>query len=955
MSDVQQADGISSQDDLPLTERLDLSLAEPSSSTAPADAVQGDSAANAEQEPLTGEQAQLQDQHDQQQQQQQQSRQDEQQQQVVAADNVPTVEQQETNGDAAAPAPTAAPVPTAATSDHNEPAATSSTAPAPTTPSKLSVAVDEPSNTLDAESLAALHRWLACVCVITFDLEMGPTMEYCYPPNYLSQAEITNGQSITPHSPPRHPARLHSVLSHSPYVRVLHFSVSYMCVSVCGLAFPDSHVAVMGDLNFCFRMRAEPQPHHSKQLSHSSPTDDPHSLPSSKPSRSTHRFLSQQSTLFGYTVFRQRKDATNPRGYFQKSVVWLSSLPFLSLFTRCVTLIGATYHEYGGSGVEAAMTNVRGWVSPHAGRRVRVGLLGEMLVDVLPLYAKNSPVHAGEKEGSLALLPTQKGAGGGAKQFTFPASGISASSAASSAQSTAAAATFSAALFSPTASTPSAASSSAPISLSSLFSSIHHSHSSWFHSLNLYTIFQSHLHNLWYLWELTLTGAPLLVLTRSPASSSSAVLALLSLISPIEYRGDYRPYFTIYSADFKHYSQLCDVDASSLPAVMLGVTNPFFLKCCEKWPNILIMGEEPNSSGSGSTSPPGSPTSPSSPPLSYASSPTASAATKLRMTHKLHKSLDSSAVDSSHLPAMLVSKGSPLLVPDETVLKRLILDTPSSPTAAASASINNTVSPTGAPSSTAEINNAILRRAFHDLTEAFLRPFLPYLIVAPAMQQAFASNEHWNPYATLPSLPRFSESELLNAAGNLSEAELRLFPMSGMKAGRRHKVADLYKRFMRSNHFVSWFGGMRDDAEAQVWQMVVTRVKRLSGNVGSGGEQMEGMLARAAGEEVVSWWKQAQLYLEKAVVSGVGGEGGSSVVDVQLVSGLLLHMAMMKRSGTEEQMVAMERLEKDKAHLIELFGQKSAAQKEKLGSGQKGRKSAGPDKSVSSNTSTIKS
>ena len=725
--------------------------------------------------------------------------------------------------------------------------------------------------------------------------------------------------------------------------------------AVCGLAFPDSHVAVMGDLNFCFRMRAQPEPHHAKQLSHSSPTDDPSSLPSSKPSRSTHRFLSQQSTLFGYTCFRQRRDPTNPRGYFQKSVVWLSSLPFLSLFTRCVTLLGATYHEYGGSGVEAAMTNVRGWVSPHAGRRVRVGLLGEILVDVLPLYAKNSPTHAGEKEGSLALLPTQKSSGSTSKQFTFTSGAISSSSAASSASSTAAAATFSAALFSPTASTPSAASSSIPISLSSLFSSIHHSHSSWFHSLNLFTIFLPHLHNLWYLWELTLTGAPLLVLTRSPASSSSAVLALLSLISPIEYRGDYRPYFTIYSADFKHYSQLCEVDPSSLPAVLLGVTNPFFLKCCEKWPNILIMGDEPNSGSGNGTSPPGSPTSPSSPTTAYAA---ASSAAKLRMTHKLHKSLDSSAVDSSHLPAMLVSKGSPLLVPDETVLKRLILDAPTSPTAASvqpPSSNSSNSSPTGAPSSTAEINNAILRRAFHDLTEAFLRPFLPYLIVPPSMQQSFASNEQWNPYATLPSLPRFSESELLDTVGNMGEAELRLFPMSGMKAGRRHKVADLYKRFMRSNHFVPWFGGMRDDAEAQVWQMVVARVKRLSGNVGSGGELVESMLARATPEEVMSWWKQAQLYLEKAVVSGVGGEGGSSVVDVQLVSGLLLHMAMMKRSGSEEQMAVMERMEKDKSHLIEMFGdkvkkQKTAAQKEKAGgSGQKDRRtSVSADKGGSS-------
>ena len=73
-------------------------------------------------------------------------------------------------------------------------AAAPSTPSTPSTPSKLSVAVEEPSNAMDAESLAALHRWLACICVITFDLEMGPTLEYCYPPDYLSQEEIANGQ-----------------------------------------------------------------------------------------------------------------------------------------------------------------------------------------------------------------------------------------------------------------------------------------------------------------------------------------------------------------------------------------------------------------------------------------------------------------------------------------------------------------------------------------------------------------------------------------------------------------------------------------------------------------------------------------------------------------------------------------------------------------------------------------
>ena len=668
----------------------------------------------------------------------------------------------------------------------------------------------------------------------------------------------------------------------------------------------------------------------------------------SKQSRSTVRFLSAQShQQFGYVSFRQRKDASNPRGYFQKSVVVLSALPCLSLFSRVVASISEAYHAYGASAVEGACTTISRWVSPHPGRRVTLPLLGTMLVDVLPLFASMSPSHEGEKEGSLALLPTAKGADGkAARQFTF------ASAPGATSTSTSAAAP----LQRPTSPTGLVSPSSSSISLSSLFSSIHHSHSSWFHSINLFTTFRSHVHNLWFLWELTLTGCPLLLLSRSPSACSDSVLALLSLISPVLYRGDYRPYFTIYDPDFRHYQSLHDIDVASLPAVMLGVTNPFFLKVLERWPNICIMGDDADAAaalgggGGGGldlASPPSSPQPPSSPSPQTSggggSSGGGSGAVKLRMMHKLHKSLDSASLDSSRLPAALVSKATPLLIPDEAVLKRLILDPPSSPPAAArpsSPSAPSSPSPPSSPSSTVdEINNAVLRRAFHELTQLFLRPFLPFLIVTPELQQAYATDPHWNPYTALPSLPRFSEAELLTAVAALPESELRLFPMSGMKAGRRHKLTELYRRFLRSNQFVYWYSGMREDAEALLWQMAAARIRRLSE---AGGEEMERLLERETaageGELCVAMWKQALSFMERAVVGkgGAGGSGGggggsggeaasgsAEVVDVQLVSCLLLHMAMLKRSAPIEQMLAIGKLELEQAQIIERFAKKT--------------------------------
>ena len=75
-----------------------------------------------------------------------------------------------------------------------------------------------------------------------------------------------------------------------------------------------------------------------------------------------------------------------------------------------------------------------------------------------------------------------------------------------------------------------------------------------------------------------------------PNVTSSAVLALISLISPLTYLGDYRPYFTIFDPDFKKYQRACD--SKTLTSCILGATNPFFLKAYSRWPNVLNFGEE---------------------------------------------------------------------------------------------------------------------------------------------------------------------------------------------------------------------------------------------------------------------------------------------------------------------------------------------------------------------------
>ena len=65
--------------------------------------------------------------------------------------------------------------------------------------------------------------------------------------------------------------------------------------------------------------------------------------------------------------------------------------------------------------------------------------------------------------------------------------------------------------------------------------------------------------------------------------SSRVVLALVSLISPLAYQGDFRPFFTIYDPDCALYSRMLTGKGAkksrerqtACPAI-LGVTNPHF-------------------------------------------------------------------------------------------------------------------------------------------------------------------------------------------------------------------------------------------------------------------------------------------------------------------------------------------------------------------------------------------
>ncbi|XP_054843673.1 protein DENND6B [Eublepharis macularius] len=105
--------------------------------------------------------------------------------------------------------------------------------------------------------------------------------------------------------------------------------------------------------------------------------------------------------------------------------------------------------------------------------------------------------------------------------------------------------------------------------------------------LDLFRCFQPVLAHVQMLWELLLLAEPLVVMAPSPAVSSETVLALTGCLAPLKYCCDYRPYFTIHDSEFKEYT----TRTQAPPNVVLGVTNPFFIKTLQHWPHILRLGE----------------------------------------------------------------------------------------------------------------------------------------------------------------------------------------------------------------------------------------------------------------------------------------------------------------------------------------------------------------------------
>ena len=224
------------------------------------------------------------------------------------------------------------------------------------------------------------------------------------------------------------------------------------------LAFPDSNsFSAVGNLTYVFRMKSD-------------------------------------SPLFGFVYFCQRRDASKQRKYFQKSLVLLSELPYVTLFKQVIEILGPLYFDHGESIFEAVNSCLKSWGSISSGRSMELPMLGTVITVTIPSIENAFRPQLLSDELTDILDSVNLG---------YPG----------------------------------------------LFQDINVFEVGGLHFAQKY---------LWILWEIIICGEGLLIVTDNPETCSLIVLGMISLISPLIYTGDFYPYLTIFDTDFTVIQSLCD-------------------------------------------------------------------------------------------------------------------------------------------------------------------------------------------------------------------------------------------------------------------------------------------------------------------------------------------------------------------------------------------------------------
>lgn len=348
---------------------------------------------------------------------------------------------------------------------------------------------------------SSAQPWLTALVLITFDLEKGQTVEACFPSQALSTAELD---------------------------------------TVCNHAMPDSASiqAAAEDAFFSFRV--------------------PRRTYSSEP-RPEHASANSKELLLAHSFFRQTPDPSNARGSFQKSLVLITSTPYITLPSVVLSLLGPKAFVHGETVLQKAYDCMTTWPDPRRqslSHTVHLPLLGESIYSKIPksfLSSFSAPsanvypppdMSIGHESSLLSV------SGEGDSTETDPSSLFDVSTTSH-----------------PGATYPSNTHSWPMCSVST------ESTAPIFNEIDPAAALRGVHDHIQTLWEILALGEPLLVYAPTPTDCSSAVMALLSLLHPLPFTGDWRPYLSLHDADFDRISNCTDVSELFPRGAIFGVTN----------------------------------------------------------------------------------------------------------------------------------------------------------------------------------------------------------------------------------------------------------------------------------------------------------------------------------------------------------------------------------------------
>lgn len=320
--------------------------------------------------------------------------------------------------------------------------------------------------------------WFSCICIVDFDIGVGQVIEQIYPASAaLNDTERTN---------------------------------------ICYLAFPDSNSGCMGDTKFHISLRTKTplSPHHRLY------------------NRECQQHLKADAGHYwGYVYFRQVKDATSKRGYFQKSFVLVTRLPFHNFFYELIHRWAPAYFDSGVTALEQGCDQIATWPKVTANSQLQLHILGSLYQIFIPA-AVNRTVDRTEPSTANETEDVTNNNNSNSSTTMIP------------------------------------------ISISSP------------NEIDMFGPLHTIIHHAQLIWELVLLGEPLVIIATSPTDTSHMVQALVSLIHPLEYQAETFPYFTIHNTEFREFA-----GASIPPSVILGVTNPYFAKTLQSWPHTVRISE----------------------------------------------------------------------------------------------------------------------------------------------------------------------------------------------------------------------------------------------------------------------------------------------------------------------------------------------------------------------------